>query len=233
MGFTHVQGTSAHETAATSWTLSLGSNPSTGNTVVVAVFIGNSVVPSSITVQDGNNNTYAASTHSPFDDHASSGGIYGFYYLVNAPANASKAITVTFGSGSPGGTLWLEEFGGGVAVFDKDATGNQTFAGTSFTGVSIIPTGSNELLYCFGSALGGNLTNPLADATQGVWTGAHGGIDALSGGDAEYVLSASGSTGCNFTDGQTGDTGGAILIAFTQQTGDVITTENSYQITVS
>jgi hypothetical protein len=213
MGFGHVQGVlKAGGSYSSSITVTLTNNPTTGNLVVVAWLGGSS--PTSLTVKDANNNVYTVTPQSLTDTTV---GYLALAYLLSAPSNANKAITISF-TGTVFCAAWADEFSvsGGTAAFDLGATGHATNSGTTFNGVSITPSASGELLYALGSP-NNALSNPTAGATQGVWTGSGGGPDTgQTDADTEYDLSsASGSTAVNFTDTVSGDTCSAIIGAWT------------------
>jgi hypothetical protein len=212
MGFSHIQGAEFDQTggSATSITVTLGSNPAAGDLVIVGF---TSVGATSMSVKDSNNNAYTLSHSSPFTGGSTLS--VGIAYLLSAPANATKAITVTYAPGN-GSSAWAEEFSytGGSAAYDTDSAAQAVITGTSFTNVSITPSGSGELLYAVGNP-GDALTAPSAGATLGSWTGAAGGISPDTGADAEYLLSSSsGSTSIDFTDATSGDTCVGIVAAF-------------------
>jgi hypothetical protein len=211
-GFAHVQGAVVLFTAgSTSTSVVLGGNPGLGSTVCVAIdWSGNA--PTSITVKDSNNNVYTASTHTP---SALTGGFYlGLFYLINAPANATKTINATW-TGVSAGDIWADEFSltGGTSSFDKDVTAATGNTGTTVNTPTITPAGSGELLYSVAGD-GGNITSPAAGATQGVWTGSGGGIS--NGNATEYVLSSgTGAIAPNYTQSPSGSTWACMSMAFT------------------
>lgn len=215
MGFSHVQGALANGSGTVSTlSVSLGSNPTPGDLVCVGISLANqSTYASSMTVKDGNGNAYTVTPSSPAFFSAA-----GFYcqiwlaYLVNAPSNANATITVSWTTASYA-HIWAEEFSGGTATFDKDATANSS-TGSAYTLnlPSITPTNAGELLYSTVNPLG-SVTAPAAGATLGAWTGAAGGISS-SGPASEYDLSASSATAVDYTDNTSGDTYCAMAMAF-------------------
>lgn len=162
--------------SANSGNVVLPNNPTTGNFVVVGVVLGSETA--SATVQDSAGNSYTATSSSP----ASANGLRAYiFYLVNAPANANKTITVTIGSGPTSTDVWAVEFSGLVTSSPVDVQGTKTSAttGTNINLPSITPTADGELLIGVGAALG-----TISVATS-PWTM----IDAARNGDgAEYYI---------------------------------------------
>ena len=208
--WTHVQGTSAASSSnVTSLTLTLPNNPGTGHDVIVGIQFGNgsSVPVSAVSVGDSNPNWYLQSPNSPFrsPDSSNPSSIY-LFYLLNAPSNATRTITI----GWPNATnavAWADEFSSssGAAAFDTDTGATGAFPDVTINTPGITPAGSHELLYAL-ALPGTNITAPAAGATTGTWTGASGGIDSVvTGGTAEYDLDAGVTTTPNFTDSIAGD----------------------------
>jgi len=209
MGFAHVQGVVKNNASpGTTMSIVLGSAPVTGHMVCVGAIVFG--VASAFTVKDANNNSYTLTTNSPgvLDSRT-----IVLAYLLNAPANASATINVSWTT-SLTADGFADEFSvsGGTAAFDKDAAIANGSAGTNVNTPTITPAGSNELLYsvCRDS---GSITSPSAGATQGVWTGGGGGI-STNGSDAEYDLSASSATAVNYTQSPSGSTWDCMAMAF-------------------
>lgn len=150
------------------------------------------------------------------------------YYLI-APSNASKTINVTWSFSQVGSenTIFADEFSG-QAAFDKDVAGSGT-SGTAINQPTIVPTKANELLYAGSVPFTNNNASPTNGATQGVWTGCGGGINASSGASVEYDLSASSSTAVNFTQSSTGGAWAAMVMAFSILV-DTVTETLQYQL---
>jgi hypothetical protein len=203
--FAHAQATVITDSSATvtSLTTTLASNPATGDLVMVG-FLGPS---SGVTCKDANNNNYIPTSHSP------AGGTWNFY-LANAPANASKAITCSFAS-SAFVSQWADDFTvtGGTVTFDTDVPQpSGTGSGTTINSPSITPLAAGELLYSTVNP-SGSVTAPTSGNTLGGWTGS--GVDPALGGASEYQLaSASGATSVDYTTSDTNDTYQAIASAF-------------------
>jgi len=193
MPFTHSQGAHTGSSSANSLSVVLTSNPVAGNVVCVGLIVASTI--SALSVSDSNSNTYTVTPSSPFNAAA---GTVALAYIV-APSNATKTINLSWTATATFCAAWAEEFtvSGGTPSFDKDATGSGS-TGTAINSPSISPTGNGELLWATANP-GSTITAPAADATAGVWTGAHGGIDSTTGAMSEYDLSSSGSVAVNFT----------------------------------
>ena len=110
-----------------------------------------SVPVSNVYVSDANGHHYTASPHSPFTTPLNStrntATTY-FFYLLNAPSNASKTIYISWTTGIDA-VAWADEFSSsaGTSSFDTDIGATDTHSGTAINFPSITPAGSNELLY--------------------------------------------------------------------------------------
>lgn len=165
----------------------LASNPIVGNLVSVGGFGYNSggAAPT-ITIKDGNLNTYTNSPHSPSSaDTAGAGHCYSAYFI--ASGTPDKNITVTFGSGVDDPSLWVMEFAKGATEtwsFGNDA------AGTGASGTTIntptIPNSTGDLLVAYGAP------DHVVNGVGGAWT-AQETLPVASGDGAAYILSASGA----------------------------------------
>lgn len=206
MAFSQVQGAAGSASATTSMTITLTSNPTLGDLVCVAVTPA--VAVTAMTCKDSNNNSYTATPSSPSTIETGAGQVW-LFYLLSAPSNATKTLTVAWTTSSDAGG-WADEFSYGTqtCTFDKDASGVGT-TGTTINLPSITPTNSGSLLYA-AAAAGGTISAPTANATLGSWTGSGG---AITDGDmAEYDLNASGATAVQFT--QTSGNWSALAMAF-------------------
>ena len=211
MAFTHIQGTSASfAVSELSQAITLGAAPGNGHLVcygIIITYTGGSITSLSIT--DGNNNSYAVTPNSPAPLTTQGGGTTGatyLAYLLPAPANADATITATWTgtTGTSGVQVFADEFSfTGHCIFDVDAEATSTVASTTITTPSITPTyGAGELLYSVAGSTG-SITAPAAGATRGIWTGCGGGIS--NGDDAEYVLSsAAGASAVNYLQSSNG-----------------------------
>ncbi len=222
--WSHIQGISAANASnVTSLTLTLPNNPGPGHGVVVGIEFDccASVPVSHVTVWDANGNTYTMSPHSPFlsPDTSNTASIY-FFYLLNAPSNASQTLYINWTTAIDA-VAWADEFSSssGTSAFDIDIGAINTFPSPTINFPSATPAGSNELLYAL--AFPGNvLTAPATGASAGPWTGAAGGIDSTAtGGAAEYDLSASSTTAPSFTDSIAGDSAGVAMLAISPMPG--------------
>jgi len=160
-------------------------NPKPGNLIAVGVEFFLAAGTTTFTVADSAGNNYTVTPNSPSALDTQASGQSGQAYLLVAPANADKTITVTFGVdlGAGGGAyIWTEEFSyEGTAAFDSDAGAH---------GLSINPvlpnigSASNQLLH-FNSSFNGTPT-----AVNSPWT-----LGTLILGEVNgYVMSSSGAS---------------------------------------
>jgi hypothetical protein len=122
----------------------------------------------------------------------STAGLIAQAYLLSAPANASKTVTVTFNKTIAAAALWIDDFnpnGGIVAV--NSATTFASGSGTAINLPSIAVTSSGDLLASVAST-----SNAITGANS-PWTANAGGIQA--GNLAAWDASASTTTAVNFT----------------------------------
>jgi hypothetical protein len=200
----HVQGAvGTNAGSVTTFTVVLPVNPTQGNLVCVGATFQSASNISGLTVKDGNNNSYTVTPGSPSANIAGTGYTY-LAYLLSAPANADKTLTLSWTTASTGPRAWADEFslGGRTASFDKDAAATApSGTGTTINTPSITPTGSGELLFACAAAEQ-TITAPASGATLGVWTGSGGAITV--GNMAEYDLSASAATAVQFTQSPAG-----------------------------
>jgi len=220
MAFIHIQGGTANTggVVGTSFTIVLSNTPIVGNLVCVGIVFINATntSPASISILDGNNNRYVITPNSPAAGtfpNAGSGGTspeYGWLYLCYFLVTdlPSSQIIVTWAN-SMYAQGWAEEFSvsAGVISFDKDVAGTvQTASGTVANIPSITPLAANSLLYSVGCDDYNGFVAPTAGGTLGAWIGGAGGPDlAITGGNTEYDLAATGSTSVNYTCGVSGD----------------------------
>ena len=203
MAFANIQGAFGTSVAsgASSWSVTLSAAPTLGHLVIASVYYYNpnySPLPT-ITIKDGNSNSYTLSPSSPYQPSGAAGsnGYIYIAYLLSAPSNATATITVTVTPAlttSAYAVVRAEEFsyGSGTLSLDTDIGGHGTSA-TTINSPSITPAASGELLYAFGIP-----SNAITSANS-PWTQDSAGIDD-NGDDGEYILSAaSGSTSVNFT----------------------------------
>lgn len=230
MSWTRVQGNVIATGAATTLSVVLGANPTKGNTVCVALLVGNSDPGSPITVADSNGNAYTLTPHSPQARANVNTAYVVLAYLINAPANASKTITATWVT-NESAIVWADEFScaGATAVFDKDIGANPTTNTTILNSPTITPTNPNELLYaaCSGAQV---INHPLGGAVQGVWTGATTSPN-FGVGMVEYDLSATSATAVDFTQSPSAAGWASLAMAFYSQ-DDIISVIGQYDLVV-
>lgn len=191
MSFSHVQGAgNLNLGAVTTLSVTLPAAPTQGNIVCIGFIVAAAIT--SLVVSDANSNNYQY-----VNGGGNGGAVFSDLLYLFAPSNATAAITATW-TGAAVPTIYADEFSysGILPIFDTSAFGFGT--GTAVNLPSLTPTYSNSLLYSV-CASGGTITAPTAGGTQGVWTGATGGIQ--DGNMAEYVLSATGATPVNYVQG--------------------------------
>jgi hypothetical protein len=178
-------------------------NPTTGNLVLVGVswFDGVNNVPPSIGVTDGNSNTYTKSANSPSNSVIGAGPVY-VYYLLSAPANANKVITVALGtdaSAGPVAEVWAMEFHSSVGnvTFDSDVTGTTASAGLTINTPTMTPVHANALIF----GVGGDDTGSVSSVNNGSapnWVCPET-LPTTDGTVSAYVLSVSAGSAANWT----------------------------------
>lgn len=200
----------------TSFSLTLGAAPTTGNIVCVAMeFFTNGI--SNLVVADGNNNVYAVTPSSPSTFLASAGYTW-LAYLLQAPANASATLNFTWATSSVV-NVFIDEFSvsGGGQVFDTDAAAVNSIGAATINTPSIAARQPGGLLYASATPQA-TITAPDVGATLGIWTGGAGGLINSCG--SEYVLSASGTNAVQFS--QTAPDGwSGMAMSFYQNTNPV------------
>lgn len=181
----------------------LPNNPAVGNFVVAAVCT-NGTADTITSVKDSNNNTYVATTKTPFTGVDTRVGIY---YLANVPSGATKTVTVTMSSGV-NNAVWVAEFSGVATTtpLETDATGNSSANGTHINSPSVTTTNDGDLLI---SVVGAGNTISTANSP---WTG----ISTVQNGNyAEYMTQGThGVQATDFTQGVSANWNG-IIAAFT------------------
>ena len=200
-GFAIVTGQHAYATGdvSTTATAALPANPTAGSVVCVAAFWYDGVNASTTaTAKDANNNNYTLSPNSPSSVNGTTTGASYVFYLLNAPANADKTVTITWGLISVAAEIWVVEFSvsGGTAAFDADNTGNGA-SGTAINSPTITVNGSGELLFCHAAP------QNCVTAIGGAWTSPET-LSVTNCGGAGYILSASANTAVNMTQSASG-----------------------------
>lgn len=190
MAYSHIQQHDFVVGASGSPFTFLTSNPTTGNTVCVAIITvaGSGSISS---VQDSNGNLYSKSPSSPA---AETLYYIWLYYLLNAPSNATNSLVVTYTGSNFYGAA--DEFHNPLSVsFDTDAAQSNGVASTTINTPSIIPSAAGNLLYAGALSTANKITGPTSGNTSGGWTGGGASVVSDLGGamDVEYILSASGS----------------------------------------
>lgn len=197
----------------------LPNNPALGSIVCVAWIAATSGggSPGTLTIKDGNSNSYTLTPSSVLTATGTqAGNYYALAYILSAPSNANATIQASWSSTAGQASLWVDEFGlaSGSAFFDKDsALANGTATGTSMnTSPSITPAASGELFYALAGATNGT-SAPTTGQTLGVWTCAGGGYDGNFGTAAEYSPLISTPTAIDYTSVNSGDQYAGIMMA--------------------
>jgi hypothetical protein len=213
VAFAHSQATTGSNNNAnsTSLTINLPNNPTLGDLVVAGFTWANGAgtAPSTPTVVDSNSNAYTLSTKSPSSTQAAAAGFDYVFYLLSAPANASKTLKATYqdtgGGAVHAAILQADDFNvtGSISFF-ADAVGSGTTGGTINT-PTISSNSAGDLLYCHATPAN-SISSVNSPWTQGVIDG-----DGQASG---YILSAStGGTALNMT--QVSGAWDSIALAFT------------------
>lgn len=200
-------------------TLVLTANPTQGNLVALGfAFLdaANNQVPTIQSIKDANNNSYTLSPKSP-TTYNNSYGMMWLAFLLVAPANASKTITVTFASAVGAGgsityVLFADEFSiSGGAMFVADGKSSGFTAGS--TGILlpvIVISSSGTLMYSVAASSSGitAINSPYTHAAD--LTSANGGFQW-----GEYnMVSGPGSTAVGYADSSTSDPYAALAMTF-------------------
>src|SRR5678815_1928593 len=177
------RGTGTHNTSASSFTLSPGSNFAAGATAVLCVAADNSssggATNDFTTVTDSLGNTWTKRQSPVFDNGAASAGVQGAIYdtLQNVGTlQTSTVITVNFGS-SPVAKTWtiteIAPAAGKAAKFRTGADKSAGATGTALTGGASPTVNIGEVLVaCFYMEAGTTQSVSAADTdtTNGSWT---------------------------------------------------------------
>jgi hypothetical protein len=162
---------------ATTITVTLTNNPTLGNFVVICGT--NSTAGSTMTAKDSNNVTYTATSKTRFTGTV---GAVGIFYLPSAPSNATKTITITYGS-SGDVNAWAAEFTrvATSSPFENDASANSAANNTAITTPSYTSVADGNL-YIAACIAGQSITS-----ANSPWTG----IGVVRNGNfAEYLIQA-------------------------------------------
>src|SRR5678815_4287290 len=137
------RGTGTHNTSASSFTLSPGSNCTAGAKVVLCVAADNSSSGGSTndftTVTDGLGNTWVKRQSPVFDNGAASAGVQGAIYDTDQSVGTlqtSTVITVNFGSSPTAKTWTLTEVNHGAGATTEFRTGGDKSAGATGTALT-------------------------------------------------------------------------------------------------
>jgi hypothetical protein len=147
---THIDG-AYNEGNTTPITCSLPAAPNTGDTVLVGtMWYTGSAETTTESIEDGNSNVYTIATTTPDADE--SAGTPSVAYLLSAPANASAAITASFGVNGDV-AIWCDDFtvSGGTASFDDAGNGSGTGNPNAPT---LSATGPVDLFYALATTQG-------------------------------------------------------------------------------
>ena len=181
-------------TTTTSMTCNFTNNPTAGHLVVMAI---EGTLGTSPSYTNGASESYTLTPNAA----SQSGNFARFGYILNASgATNSKNTTISW-TGNHEASVWGYDIAvtNGPAVFDTDGGINGDGPGTTINTPAITVAGAGEFMVAV-TATGGAVSAPAADATQGVWTGAHGGIDSTTGGMSEFLVnSGTGSIAVNYT----------------------------------
>jgi hypothetical protein len=193
MAITRVSGQSVAGTAnATSCTLSLTSNPTPGNLVVVGVCTGaQSVTISSCADTAGTPNAYTPTPLSPASNAAAANAY--IFYLKNTPASAVKSVKAT-ASSSTAIAMWLVEIAGAdtTAPLHIEAIYASTTSQTNMNNPSITTTING--CYIFGVSSVEQTTTAINSPFAKVGTTFPWGDGA-----GDFIQSTAGAQALNFT----------------------------------
>ena len=211
MGFSLVSGQLSKGTASGGLTcvVVLPNDPTPGNivTLVIGFYNIGGGGTTIATILDGNINSYSVTTNSPSTYNSACGQVF-LAYLLSAPANANKTITVTFVDTINSAVVWAREFAvtGGAVSFDSEAE-DQTTAGVDnlVDTPTITVTGSSELVIC-----GLVSENGVGSAPNSPWTGTR---DDNTGWGEGYIESQSSNVALNWN-GSNGDHYGSMGMSF-------------------
>lgn len=212
-----VSGQFAKGSGASSTTVQvvLPNNPTAGNVVCLGIgFVGAGGTTTISSAKDTNNNNYQVTPHSPSSFQSGCGQSF-CAYLLSAPANADKTITVTFAASASFSTCYAAEYTQslGTAVFDNDAANNGT--GTAVNTPVVPVAGSDDLLFAHT-----NVFN-LVTSANSPWTQHPSGIDGTTGWDAEYLLGGTANQAVAYTQSPSGTWSG-VGMSFKITTSSVV-----------
>lgn len=196
MSFSPTSGQHAYQIATGSSTVVvvLTNNPTPGNVVVVAGFFQDPAQAFSIvSIQDSNGNAYTVPTNGTESSQPTAPGAAFEAYLLSAPSNATKTITVTFGQLGAFSAAFTAEFtvGSGPAIFNA-APVPATGTGTAINGPTVTQNGNGDLLTAY--AVHADAVN---SANSG-WTATET-LPTTFGDCLAYVASSSGNKAVDFT----------------------------------
>jgi hypothetical protein len=188
----------------------LPNNP-TLNDIPIGCFLdynNGSNTPPTVTVSDGAGNAYAVVGPAGGLQYPNYYNAFAYiFYMLSAPANADKTLTITASSTVGYSAIFADEFtpsGAGPVTLDASATNNAS----NTLPVAALGTGTNDLFY---SCVTNN--NSLTGA-GGLWvgTGAPHAIFASSYW-ATYILNATASTAVDYTSGDGGSTTAVVTVS--------------------
>ena len=148
-GITKAQtGVKVRETGNTVASCVFGSDPGPGDLVLIGTewYSGTPGDSATMTVADSNGNNYTVEPHDSGTTNVHTAGQVLQAYLINAPSNASKTITVTYSLGFAAAIVWCDDFSvtGGTAAYDSGAYAS----GVGTINTPTIPvTGATDLLF--------------------------------------------------------------------------------------
>lgn len=194
-GFTASQHVYNNGTTGTSVICTLTNNPASGSVVAVSFFWFDGVNNNAgtVTVQDGNANSYTVTPNSPSNSRPTTAGVVYLARLI-AGGTAEKTITVSYTQSSVLKSCSVDEFtvASGTAAFDQDAAGTGT-TGPTINTPTVTVTGSNELTYSAG------VSDHTITSVDSPWTQifANGAAFAEAAG---YILSRTGNVAVAMTE---------------------------------
>lgn len=176
------RGTGTHNTGATSFTLSPGSNFTAGATAVLCVAADNSssggTTNDFTTVTDGIGNTWTKRQSPVFDNGAASAGVQGAIYDCEqnvGTLQTSTVITVSFGSSPVAKTWTLTEINHGASKIARFQTGGNKAAGATATAATSGASGTINIAQAavFAIFIEAGTTQTCtgdSDTTNGSWS---------------------------------------------------------------
>lgn len=194
MAHTHVRGAFGFAGSGTTLEVSLhaSAHPALGDCVCVAVQFSNGSGgggASIVSVEDDNGNAYTVTPASP-TNYTAFGQLF-LAYLLSAPANAHRTITVTFSGAITSARVWADQFTPEVPLaFGDEAEIAQTTIGNPITSPTVPVPAPNALLYA------ACLTDGAITGANSPWSVSGGGING--GHTAIYHLGASANTAVDY-----------------------------------